>query len=208
MSEVSSGLGVPSRNFQPRPNGMFDDDVVRVFVSVADGVSLLGTLLASDSHESANNLQVRDRLRIGVGFGGDVNGGVAGIREEAALVGLDGIEKAFAGKAVAFDDGEGAGVERGAGGVAEPEGVAGDVVVFIPDGDFERVNTGLHDGHERGLVFADGDGLLDVVGEELADFASAGGFELGFEVVVAASGADLNRFSGRRDAESRIELSW
>ena len=43
-------------------------------------------------------------------FGGDVDGLVGGVGEQALFVRVDGIEEAFAAEGAVFDDGEGAAV--------------------------------------------------------------------------------------------------
>jgi hypothetical protein len=121
---------------------------------------------------------MRDRLWVVVGVESDLDRGVACIREKTPLAGLDGIEETFAGEAVAFDDAEAAAVESGAGGVAEPESVTGNIFVGVPDGDLLGVDASLHDRYESRLIFADSDGLLDVVREKFADLASASRLEL------------------------------
>ena len=116
-------------------------------------------------------------LRGLVAFGGDVDGLVGGVGEQALLVGVDGVEEAFAAEVAVFDDGEGAAVEREAGGVGDPERAERLRVLVAAvgdEGDAVGVDLGLQDGDERGLVFADGDGFGEVVVEEVVEGGGGG----------------------------------
>jgi fibronectin-binding autotransporter adhesin len=137
-------------------------------------------------------------------FGRDVDGLVGGVGEQAFFVGVDGVEEAFAAEVAVFDDGEAAAVERLAGGVGDPEGaqgLRGGGAVGGDEGDAVGGDFGLERGDEGGLVFADGDGVGEVVGEEVVEGGGFGvgdeGFGGGFFVGEGGSGAvDFDGFCG------------
>ena len=139
------------------------------------------TLGAVDTEDALGGADEGDVAGVVVAFGGDVDGLVGGVGEQALFVGVDGVEEAFAAEVAVFDDGEAAAVEREAGGVGDPEraeGLRSAVAVGGDEGDAVGVDLGLQDGDEGGLVFADGDGLGEVVGEEVVE---GGGFGVGGE---------------------------
>ncbi len=105
---------------------------------------------------------------------GDADGLVGGVGEEAPLVGVDGVEEAFAAEGAVFDDGEGASVEGEVAGVGDPEGAEGCGLLRRPEGDSLDGELGLEDGDEGGLVFADGDGVGEGVLEEVVEGGGGG----------------------------------
>ena len=111
---------------------------------------------------------------VGCRIGGDADGLVDGVGEQAVLVGMDGIEQAFAAEVAVLDDGEGAAVEGEVGGVGDPEGAQRDGLLRRPEGDALGVDFGLQDGDEGGLVFADGDGFGEVVLEVVVEGGGGG----------------------------------
>ena len=77
-----------------------------------------------------------DALAVARLFGVDVEGKVRGVGDEALFAGAHGVEDAFSGEGVFFDDVEGSSIEGEARGVVEPEGSegAGKAGAFVPDG--------------------------------------------------------------------------
>ena len=106
--------------------------------------------------------------------GGDTDGLVGGVGEQAFFARVDGVEQAFAAEAAVFDDREGAAVEREAGGVGDPEGSQGDGLGGRPEGDSLDGKLGLEDGDEGGFVLADGDGVGEGVFEEVVEGGGGG----------------------------------
>src|SRR6202034_4795773 len=58
----------------------------------------------------------------------------------------------------------------------------------IPDRNFFRVDARLQDGHQRGLVLADGDAVFELVLEQVAEFAGFADGASGFEILCNLSG--------------------
>jgi hypothetical protein len=78
-----------------------------------------------------------------------------------------------------FEDGEAALVEGEVAGVADPEGAGdGAEAVVVPDRDALGLDGGLEDGDDGGLVAMDGDGLGELVLEEIAE-RNGGGYRRG-----------------------------
>jgi len=90
-----------------------------------------------------------DALAVARLFGVDVEGKVRGVGDEALFAGAHGVEDAFSGEGVFFDDVEGSSIEGEARGVVEPEGSegAGKAGAFVPDGDFFGTDGGLNERH-------------------------------------------------------------
>ena len=106
-------------------DGLLDDDGAGFGCGVVDEVfdlGELGGLLAEDTFGDGNTL---DALGVVGEVGGDADGLVGGVGEETALVGMDGVEEAFAAKVSVFDDGEAAAVKGEVAGVGDPEGAQG-----------------------------------------------------------------------------------
>src|SRR5947208_1528406 len=108
----------------------------------------------------------------------------SGVSVESATVLVSGRNSFTSSFAVAFGstfhDGERAGIKRQAAAVGDPKSAEGALGHGIPERDFFGVDTRVDDRHQRRLVFADGDPLLQVVLEQVADLAAR---SFGFEVL-------------------------
>ena len=98
-------------------------------------------------------------------LGGDANGLIDRVGEQALFRRVNRIEQAFAAEIAVFHDGEGATVEREAGGVGLPVRAERCGFARRPERKPLGIDLGLQDRHHRGLVLADGDGLGKVIGE-------------------------------------------
>ncbi len=106
-------------------DGVLDDDGAGIGGGVADVVGALGDVGGGLGEDALGDFKVGGAAGVaGVGDR-DADGLVGGVGEEAALVGVDGVEEAFAAEVAVFDDGEGAAVEGEGGGVGDPEGAQG-----------------------------------------------------------------------------------
>lgn len=87
---------------------------------------------------------------------------------------MDGLDQAFSGEGVAVEDVEGSGVEGQAAAIGDPKGATNFSRVLVPDRDLFRIDARLQNRHQRGLVLADGDLLLEVVLEIVAEVFTFG----------------------------------
>src|SRR5665213_1288804 len=100
---------------------VFDHNGAAVGGGVVDDVRNLADFGAMDAQHSLGGADEGDAADVFVAFGGDVDGLVGGVGEQAALVGVDGIEETFAAEVAVFDESEAAAVEGETGGVFDPE---------------------------------------------------------------------------------------
>ena len=102
-------------------DGVLDDDGAGVGGGVVDDVRDLGDVEGGLLEDAFAGGDVLTRLGVVGVVGGDADGLVDGVGEQALLGGMDGVEQAFAAEVAVLDDGEGAAVEREVGGVGDPE---------------------------------------------------------------------------------------
>ena len=128
-------------------------------------------------HDAFVNFDVDGVLRLVRGAGVDEKAEIGGIRDEATLAGFECVGEAFTGEDFFFQDAEAASVEGERTGVLQPECAQGTTgaVGGIPERDLFGFDVGLKDGDERGLVFAQGDMVLEFVLEEVAEVLAVGG---------------------------------
>ena len=154
--------------------GVFEDDGAGVGGGVVDEVLDFVDVEGGLLEDAFVYGDVFDAVGVIGVVGGDADGLVGCVGEKAALVGVDGIEEAFAAEVSVFDDGEGAAVESEVGGVGDPEGAQGYGLLCRPEGYAFGVNLGLEDGDQGGLVFVDGDGFRDLVLEVVVEGVGGG----------------------------------
>src|ERR1700722_5974785 len=106
---------------------------------------------------------------------------------------MNGFQNAFSYKGFGFKHVEGAGIEHLAAGVLDPQRSQWSRLC-VPQRNLLRVDVRLQDGHERRLVLADRDLLLDLVFEEIS-----GGLALGLGALL---------FCKRRDRSGRSLDRW
>ena len=73
------------------------------------------------------------------------------------------VEQSLAGKGLALEHVDTPCIQCLSAGVRDPEGAQGLFGIFVPQRYLLRVDASLEDGHQRRLVLADRDVLLDVV---------------------------------------------
>jgi hypothetical protein len=112
------GLGVEG---PASDDGHFGDDGAMVSGGVVEDKGDLVDVSAMDVEDAAGAAEKRDAVGCFVAFGGDVDGLVGGVGEEAFFVRVDGVEEAFAAEVAVFDEGEAAPVEGKAGGIGDPQ---------------------------------------------------------------------------------------
>ncbi len=101
---------------------MFDDDGAGLGGGVVEEVFDFGDFAGLFFQDAFAYGDAGDVAGVVAVVGGDADGLVGGVGEEAALVGVDGVEEAFAAEAAVLDDGEAAAVEGEVAGVGDPEG--------------------------------------------------------------------------------------
>src|SRR6266571_1519582 len=101
---------ISCHQFPPIAHRMLNDHLPRGCVGVADRVSDLVTLLSGDEDHSLCYPYVAHRLVLEIRLGGDLDGSISSVREQAALVGMDGFNQTFSGKGSAINDVESAGI--------------------------------------------------------------------------------------------------
>ena len=112
-------------------------------------------------------------VRVDVVENGDAQ--LDGVRHQPLVVGLEGLEHRLADVGAVLDDGDRAAFERQAGGVLELD-AAHRVLgprVFVVKKNRPALEGPQHDGDQGGLIAANGDGMLDLVFEEIAELAFA-----------------------------------
>ena len=103
------GLGV-AVDSPAGAGGVFEDDGAGVGGGVVDEVLDFVDVEGGLTEDAFADGDVFDVVGVVGVVGGDSNGLIGGVGEQAALVGVDGIEEAFATEVSVFDDGEGAAV--------------------------------------------------------------------------------------------------
>src|ERR1700687_674051 len=109
------------------------------------------------------------------------------VRQQTFFTWLDGIHETLTSKRVSFEHVETAPVECEVAGVVDPKSTKHRWLRRIPDRNLFRVDACLENGHHRRLVLADGDAVLELVLEQIAEFLGLGHGSSGFK-----------RLSGRR----------
>ena len=116
-------------------DGVLDDHGPGVGRSVADVVGVVVDIADDLGEDALRNRQALHVAGAGVGGERDVDGLVGGVGEQAAFVGVDGVEQAFAAEAAGLDDRERPAIEREVRGVGDPEGAEGYGLLGGPEGD-------------------------------------------------------------------------
>jgi len=111
------GVEVPALAYR-----LFDNDSAGIGGSIVDDVLHLGDLAGLLSEDASDDGEGEDALRVVRVVGRDGDGGIGGVGEEAALVGMDGVDETLASEVAVLNDGEAASVEGEVGGVSNPEG--------------------------------------------------------------------------------------
>ena len=133
--------------------------------------------LADLRHDALGDFDAGDVKRLAGFLRFDEKAQVGGVREQAALAGLDRIGETFACEHFVFEDAEAAAVEGQRAGVGDPErakrtaGSGGGA----PERNFIGDDVGLRDGNEGGLIFFESDAVFEFVFKEVAEILPAGG---------------------------------
>ena len=130
-----------------RFGGMLDHDFASGIVRVMDGVFCAPALFASQNHQALRDFYVGVWLLVRFCLRLHLHGCVGRVGKQAPFVRMHGGEDALAGEGAAVDDVEGAGVERLAAGVLEPER-AQRSRLFIPHRNFVRFDGSVENRHE------------------------------------------------------------
>ncbi len=151
---------------------MFDDDGARRSVVIANRVEHLLQRFAALGHHAMGDEHVIEYLRFAQGLGVHANAEIGGVGEQTALTGLHGIEQAFAGEGVVFENGEVAAIERVVAGIGEPHGAqrARRAERRVPQRNFFGDYVRLQNGDQRRFIFLQRHRLLEFVLEEIAEF--------------------------------------
>src|SRR6202022_488717 len=95
---------------------------------------------------------------------------VSRVRQQTFFTRLDGIHQTLTSKSVGFEHIEAAPVECEVAAVVDPKSTKHGWLRRIPDRNLFRVDARLENGHHRRLVLADGDAVLELVLEQIAEF--------------------------------------
>ncbi len=87
---------------------------------------------------------------------------------------MNGVEQAFTAEAAILDDGKRTTIEGEMRRVGDPKGAKGNRFGRRPKGDALSLDGGLEDGDESGAVARDGDGIGEIVGEEVVEGGGGG----------------------------------
>ena len=118
----SSGCGRSGRQFPSVFRGVFDDDLPRFSIGVADGELVGLVLFFGHHHDALGDANAAERLLAGFVGVLHVHRRVARIGKQAPLVGMNGFQNAFPRKGIGFKHVKGTGVEHLAAGVLDPQG--------------------------------------------------------------------------------------
>src|SRR5579872_4138530 len=96
---------------------------------------------------------------------------------------MDGLDQAFSSESITFEDVKRSGIKRYAAAICDPKGTANFACVLVPDGNLLGLNGRLQDRHQRRLILANRDFLLEVVFEIIAQV-----FGFGFGLLLSPGG--------------------
>src|SRR5882762_10797000 len=158
---------------------MFDDQLARGSIFISHGI--YGALLKlTDLREHAfGNFGAHNVLRSFVGLGLHEQPQIRRVREQAALAGFDGIGQALASEYFVVEYAEAAAVQSEWAGILQPQSAQGPAGAggAAPQRNPFRFEFGLHDRHERRLIFLERDTIFYFVLEEIAEaLSTCGGF--------------------------------
>src|ERR1035438_1613631 len=174
-------------------------------IAVANGVDVLFPLLGYLGHGAMRDHDLGDLLFFRFLFLIHKQAEVGRVRQQTFFTRLDGIHQTLTGKRVGFEHVETTPVECEIAAVVNPKSTKHRRLRRIPDRYFFRVDASLENGHHRRLVLANGDAVLKLVLEQIAEFLGLrhGGcsFErlrycCGFKVVTAATANSENPAAG------------